>query len=226
MATNAENVSIWWRHALYKYILKLCITCHRKTILVCMPMFSQTRNTVEKSNPILFIILQGLALLTLSQDKNWDSHSPVNGYPSFYPRIAIVAPSPGENRIWLPLQTVPQEKWVGSHAPPHSQPPSLPQWHARNQQFQSLGRILFRNDNVDNEDYVIHAPHPQPPPTPLPPPPASQLLIVIYVRYLPLKNKQCQTFMWVFMTHDDIGDKNDDTWLNWNPSMDKSLLAQ
>ena len=38
---------------------------------------------------------QGLALLTLSWDKNWDSHSLVNGYPSFYPRIALVAPSPG-----------------------------------------------------------------------------------------------------------------------------------
>ena len=39
--------------------------------------------------------IQGLALLTLSWDKNWDSHSLVNGYPSFYPRIALVAPSPG-----------------------------------------------------------------------------------------------------------------------------------
>ena len=38
--------------------------------------------------------VQGLALLTLSWDKNWDSHSLVNGYPSFYPRIALVAPSP------------------------------------------------------------------------------------------------------------------------------------
>ena len=37
----------------------------------------------------------GLALLSLSWDKNWDSHSLVNGYPSFYPRIALVAPSPG-----------------------------------------------------------------------------------------------------------------------------------
>ena len=37
----------------------------------------------------------GLALLTLSWDKNWDSHSLVNGYPRFYPRIALVAPSPG-----------------------------------------------------------------------------------------------------------------------------------
>ena len=37
----------------------------------------------------------GLALLTLSWDKNWDSHSLVNGYPTFYPRIALIAPSPG-----------------------------------------------------------------------------------------------------------------------------------
>ena len=49
---------------------------------------------------ILYTVLSkdghpGLALLTLSWDKNWDSHSLVNGYPSFYPRIALVAPSPG-----------------------------------------------------------------------------------------------------------------------------------
>ena len=37
---------------------------------------------------------QGLALQTLSWDKNWDSHSLVNGHPGFYPRIALVAPSP------------------------------------------------------------------------------------------------------------------------------------
>ena len=37
---------------------------------------------------------QGLALQTLSWDKNWDSHSLGNGYPSFYHRIALVAPSP------------------------------------------------------------------------------------------------------------------------------------
>ena len=43
--------------------------------------------------------LQGLALLTLSWDKNWDSHSLVNGYPSFYPRIALVAPSPEGSNI-------------------------------------------------------------------------------------------------------------------------------
>ena len=43
----------------------------------------------------------GLVLLTLSWDKNWDSHSLVNGYPSFYPRIALVAPSPAaqENKV-------------------------------------------------------------------------------------------------------------------------------
>ena len=43
-------------------------------------------------NPLLCSL--GLALLTISWDKNWDSHSLVNGYPSFYPRIALVAPSP------------------------------------------------------------------------------------------------------------------------------------
>ena len=45
---------------------------------------------------------QGLALLTLYWDKNWDSHSLVIGYPSFYPRIALVAPSPGRRQaiIW------------------------------------------------------------------------------------------------------------------------------
>ena len=43
----------------------------------------------------------GLALLTLSQDKNWDSHSPMNGYPSFYPKIALVAPSPDPRLIEL-----------------------------------------------------------------------------------------------------------------------------
>ena len=46
----------------------------------------------------------GLALLTLSWDKNWDSHSPMNGYPSFYPRIALVAPSPGgQNWPWVTI---------------------------------------------------------------------------------------------------------------------------
>ena len=48
----------------------------------------------------------GLALLTLSWDKNWDSHSPhslVNGYPSCYPRIALVAPSP-DDILLFPLK--------------------------------------------------------------------------------------------------------------------------
>ena len=48
-----------------------------------------------KMSEMLMAIFLGLALLTLSWDKNWDSHSLVNGYPSFYPRIALVAPSPG-----------------------------------------------------------------------------------------------------------------------------------
>ena len=42
--------------------------------------------------------LLGLALLTLYWDKNWDSHSLVNGYPSFYPRIALGAPSPDRHK--------------------------------------------------------------------------------------------------------------------------------
>ena len=42
-----------------------------------------------------WIEILGLVLLTLSWDKNWDSHSLVNGYPSFYPRVTLVAPSPG-----------------------------------------------------------------------------------------------------------------------------------
>ena len=46
---------------------------------------------------LIFFTLQGLALLTLSWDKNWYSHSLVNGYPSFYPRIALVTPSPEGN---------------------------------------------------------------------------------------------------------------------------------
>ena len=45
---------------------------------------------------------QGLALLTLSWDKNWDSHSLVNGYPSFYPRIALVAPGPCDKPLSEP----------------------------------------------------------------------------------------------------------------------------
>ena len=51
----------------------------------------------EKSSLIFPWRLLGLALLTLSWDKNWDSHSLVNGNPSFYHRIALVAPSPGQN---------------------------------------------------------------------------------------------------------------------------------
>ena len=56
--------------------------------------FSVPLHRNNTSNTVLVINL-GLALLTLSWDKNWDSHSPMNGYPSFYPRIALVAPSPG-----------------------------------------------------------------------------------------------------------------------------------
>ena len=47
---------------------------------------------------------QGLALLTLSWDKNWDSRSLLNGYPSFCPRIALVAPSPGGQHAAILVQ--------------------------------------------------------------------------------------------------------------------------
>ena len=51
----------------------------------------------------------GLALQTLSLDKNWDSHSLVNGYPSFYPRIALVAPSPGHCESTFHWRTIEQK---------------------------------------------------------------------------------------------------------------------
>ena len=51
------------------------------------------------SHSLNYSVCQGLALLTLSWDKNWDSHSLVNGCPSFYPRIALVAPSPGSQSV-------------------------------------------------------------------------------------------------------------------------------
>ena len=56
-----------------------------------------------RNQPKLPFILLGLALLTLSLDKNWDSHSPMNGYPSFYPgpghRSAATA------KAWLRLRS-------------------------------------------------------------------------------------------------------------------------
>ena len=59
---------------------------------------------------VLALVLNGhlgLALLMLSWDKNWDSHSLVNGYPSFYPRIALVTPNPGEiiSRHYIKIAT-------------------------------------------------------------------------------------------------------------------------
>ena len=54
-----------------------------------------------------FSFCQGLALLTLSWDKNLDSHSPMNGYPSFYPRIALVAQEANHKNAFFPIQ--PQE---------------------------------------------------------------------------------------------------------------------
>ena len=55
--------------------------------------------SVDDKSPTTILtndIVLGLALLTLSWDENWDSHSLVNGYSSFYPRIALVAHSPGD----------------------------------------------------------------------------------------------------------------------------------
>ena len=66
--------------------------------------------------PIMVDYQQGLALLTLSWDKNWDSYSLVNGYPSFYPRIALVAPSPGllrnKLRIFVIISNLHSKKYI------------------------------------------------------------------------------------------------------------------
>ena len=70
-------------------IQRCCLTIIRIPII-------KTRRSHDILIYIVGILDQGLALLTLSWDKNWDSHSLVNGYPSFYPRIALVAPSPGK----------------------------------------------------------------------------------------------------------------------------------
>ena len=61
-----------------------------------MMIFSTVHTYVLKYPLSKNEIILGLALLTLSWDKNWYSHSLVNGYPSLYPRIALVAPSPEE----------------------------------------------------------------------------------------------------------------------------------
>ena len=50
--------------------------------------------SIDTARSLALIAAQDFTLLTLSWDKNWDSHSLVNGYPRFYPRIALVAPSP------------------------------------------------------------------------------------------------------------------------------------
>ena len=66
--------------------------------IICLKLTAGSPNKVQQRRmifPFPFCSTHlGLALLTLSWDKNWDSHSLVNGYPSFYPRIALVAPSP------------------------------------------------------------------------------------------------------------------------------------
>ena len=66
-----------------------------------MATLAVTRELVDKVVCSSYVTHQGLALLTLSWDKNWDSHSLVNGYPSFYPRIALVAPSPEGHKLLL-----------------------------------------------------------------------------------------------------------------------------
>ena len=63
-------------------------------------------NDVIYASPVrLADVVQGLALLTLSWDKNWDSHSLVNGYRSFDPRIALVAPSPSQYHLFHHIAT-------------------------------------------------------------------------------------------------------------------------
>ena len=71
-----------------------------KHVLKIWCLFLTDRAKILKFYAQLFLYPLGLALLTLSWDKNWDSHSPMNGYPSFYPRIALVAPSPAQQSCW------------------------------------------------------------------------------------------------------------------------------
>ena len=75
----------------YWYKIKI-----RKCLIHLGSSIARLMNLIIELFAMLFNVAVhlGLALLTLSWDKNWDSHSPMNGYPSFYPRIALVAPSP------------------------------------------------------------------------------------------------------------------------------------
>ena len=75
-----QSTSVPWKYFETMYLLQIYGLAH-----IIVGLWLQCR----------VVDPQGLALLTLSLDKNWDSHSPMNGYPSFYPRIALVAPSPG-----------------------------------------------------------------------------------------------------------------------------------
>ena len=88
----ATSWPFWkWRQCksidFYPYTQRLCYWT--------LELIFKAKLKVESGNQNILNGHQGLALLTLSWDKNWDSHSLVNGYPSFYPRIALVAPSPG-----------------------------------------------------------------------------------------------------------------------------------
>ena len=82
----------WPKRAWFTKLLNLLVDVPL-VLPVRKDLLKQPRGMFFHPNPGLFQL--GLALLTLSWDKNWDSHSLVNGYPSFYPRIALVAPSPG-----------------------------------------------------------------------------------------------------------------------------------
>ena len=81
-------------------VLKPEYSGRSQSMLLLMMLWSSAAIILTMWNgniPVVFTTESqlGFALLTLSWDKNWDSHSLVNGYPSFYPRIALVAGSPG-----------------------------------------------------------------------------------------------------------------------------------
>ena len=107
-----EIVSIWWRHyvILDTHSSSCCSIVGAVINIQCTSMhykLFQCYYFLCSHSYVLWwflIVYQrfidlGLALLMLSWDKNWDSHSPMNGYPSFYPRIALVAPSPDGRSI-------------------------------------------------------------------------------------------------------------------------------
>ena len=52
------TITITWLLPYPKNAVIFFIICHRKTTVVCIPMFSKTKNMIEYSNPILPITLQ------------------------------------------------------------------------------------------------------------------------------------------------------------------------